>query len=228
MRLLRIALTAFLTGFSGAMMPGPMLALTVGQVAAQGFVAVPLICAGHAVLELVTVVLLLLGLRAIIARPAVRGVIGLMGGAALLYMGTEMVRSAAGVALALESHSVAPMHWAKVMVAGAAVCAANPYFLGWWATVGAGQLAQFAPKTAGEYLSFYLGHGASDLAWYSLVGVILVTGRSFLSPGVYQGMILVCGALIAVLGTAFVWTGIAALRGRAPAAGPDPGVAADG
>ena len=228
MRLLRIALTAFLTGFSGAMMPGPMLALTVGQVAAQGFVAVPLICAGHAVLELVTVVLLLLGLRAIIARPAVRGVIGLMGGAALLYMGTEMVRSAAGVALALESHSVAPMHWAKVMVAGAAVCAANPYFLGWWATVGAGQLAQFAPKTAGEYLSFYLGHGASDLAWYSLVGVILVTSRSFLSPGVYQGMILVCGALIAVLGTAFVWTGIAALRGRAPAAGPDPGVAADG
>ncbi|OIP02201.1 MAG: lysine transporter LysE [Armatimonadetes bacterium CG_4_10_14_0_8_um_filter_66_14] len=228
MRLLRIALTAFLTGFSGAMMPGPMLALTVGQVAAQGFVAVPLICAGHAVLELVTVVLLLLGLRAIIARPAVRGVIGLMGGAALLYMGVDMVRGATGVALALESHSVAPMHWAKVMVAGAAVCAANPYFLGWWATVGAGQLAQFAPKTAGEYLSFYLGHGASDLAWYSLVGVILVTGRSFLSPGVYQGMILVCGALIAVLGTAFVWTGIAALRGRAPAAGPDPGVAADG
>jgi len=176
----------------------------------------------------VTVVLLLLGLRAIIARPAVRGVIGLMGGAALLYMGVDMVRGATGVALALESHSVAPMHWAKVMVAGAAVCAANPYFLGWWATVGAGQLAQFAPKTAGEYLSFYLGHGASDLAWYSLVGVILVTGRSFLSPGVYQGMILVCGALIAVLGTAFVWTGIAALRGRAPAAGPDPGVAADG
>jgi len=228
MRLLRIALTAFLTGFSGAMMPGPMLALTVGQVAAQGFVAVPLICAGHAVLELVTVVLLLLGLRAIIARPAVRGVIGLIGGAALIYMGVDMVRGATGVALALESHSVAPMHWAKVMVAGAAVCAANPYFLGWWATVGAGQLAQFAPKTAGEYLSFYLGHGASDLAWYSLVGVILVTGRSFLSPGVYQGMILVCGALIAVLGTAFVWTGIAALRGRAPAAGPDPGVAADG
>jgi len=228
MRLLRIALTAFLTGFSGAMMPGPMLALTVGQVAAQGFQAVPLICAGHAVLELATVVLLILGLRAIIARPAVRGAVGLIGGAALIYMGVDMVRGATGVALALESHSVAPMHWAKVMVAGAAVCAANPYFLGWWATVGAGQLAQFAPKTAGEYLSFYLGHGASDLAWYSLVGVILVTGRSFLSPGVYQGMILVCGALIAVLGTAFVWTGIAALRGRAPAAGPDPGVAADG
>jgi threonine/homoserine/homoserine lactone efflux protein len=119
------------------------------------------------------------------------------------------------------------MPWATLMAAGAAVCAANPYFLGWWATIGAGQLAQFAPKTAGEYLSFYLGHEASDLAWYSLVGVILVTGRAFLSPGVYHGMILVCGALIAVLGTAFVWSGIASLRGRVPAEGPDPGSVSD-
>jgi len=151
-------------------------------------------------------------LRAVIARPVVRGVIGVLGGTALIYMGADMVRSAAGMALALDSGSVAAMPAGKLLLAGAAVCAANPYFLGWWATVGAGQLAQFAPKTPGEQLAFYLGHEASDLAWYSFVGLLLVTGRHYLSPAVYQGMVLVCGALIAGLGAAFIWAGIRCVR----------------
>ncbi len=97
MRFLQIFGIAFATGLSGAMMPGPMLALVIGQTAVKGFVAVLAIVLGHALLELATIVLLITGLRAVLLRPRVRGVIGLMGGGVLVWMGVDMVQEAAAL-----------------------------------------------------------------------------------------------------------------------------------
>ena len=52
MELLAIFTTAFVVGFSGAMMPGPLLTVTIGESARRGFSAGPLLVLGHAVLEL--------------------------------------------------------------------------------------------------------------------------------------------------------------------------------
>jgi threonine/homoserine/homoserine lactone efflux protein len=208
MRIARIFSIAFVTGFSGAMMPGPMLALVIGQTGAQGMRAVWAILGGHAALEVVTVALLVAGLRRVLERPKVRGVIGLIGGAALGFMGVDMIRSASRAALQMQ---VAAEHfpWLKLFLAGAAVCIANPYFVGWWATVGTGQLAHSAPRTLADYLAFYLGHELSDVVWYAIVGWIIVTGSAWLSPAVYMWLVLVCGIAIVVLGLWFVWTGVA-------------------
>lgn len=219
-RILRLALLAFVTGFSGAVMPGPMLALTIGQTSARGFIAVPLICTGHALLELVTVLLLIAGLRTVVERPAVRAAIGLIGGAALVYLGADMIRSASGLALNLDSNVPQTLSWPKLVLGGAAVCAANPYFLGWWATVGSGQMAHAALRTVDEYLAFYFGHELSDLVWFSLVGLLIVSGRHSLSPEVYRGLVLVCGGVIVVLGIWFIVAGVSILRQRTTARPP--------
>jgi threonine/homoserine/homoserine lactone efflux protein len=208
MRITRIFLIAFITGFSGAMMPGPMLALVIGQTGSQGMRAVWAIVGGHAALEVIVVVLLILGLRQVLQRPRVRGLIGLVGGAALVYMGADMVRSASRVALEMET-AADQLPWLKLALAGAAVCIANPYFTGWWATVGGGQLAYSAPRNAAEYLSFYVGHELSDFVWYGIVGWIIVTGKAWLSQTVYTWLVLVCGIAIVALGLWFVRTGVA-------------------
>ncbi len=216
---LRLFALAFATGFTGAIMPGPLLAAVIGQAAAQGFRAVVGLVTGHALLELLTVGLLILGLQAVLARPRVRGGIGLVGGAALLWMGWDMLRSAHGMTLKLDLAAADVYSWPRLMFWGAAVCAANPYFTGWWATVGAGQLAHMAPRTVTEYLSFYLGHEASDYTWYALIGVIIVTGRNWLTQDLYQGLIGVCGLLVALIGAWFVVTGVRFMgkRQEAPA-----------
>lgn len=208
MRAARIFSIAFVTGFSGAMMPGPMLALVIGQTGAQGMRAVWAIVGGHAALEIVTVVLLVAGLRHVLQRPRVRGLIGLIGGAALGLMGADMIRSAGQVALHTDV-AADQFPWLKLFVAGAAVCIANPYFVGWWATVGTGQLAHSAPKSAGEYVAFYVGHELSDFVWYAVVGWVIVTGAGWLSQTVYTWLILLCGVAVAVLGLWFIWTGVA-------------------
>ena len=207
MRISRIFAIAFVTGFSGAMMPGPMLALVIGQTGVQGMSAVWAIVGGHAALEVVTVMLLVAGLRQVLARPRVRGAIGLVGGAALGYMGADMVRSAGHVALQMGAHAEG-IPWLKLALAGAAVCVANPYFVGWWATVGTGQLAHTAPRTVAEYLSFFFGHELSDFIWYAIVGWVVVTGSAWLSPPVYTWLIISCGVSILALGLWFIWTGV--------------------
>lgn len=208
MRIARIFGIAFVTGFSGAIMPGPMLLLVIGQVGAyRSLGPVWAIVGGHALLEIITVILLMAGLRQVIQRPAVRGAIGLIGGAFLAYMGVDMMLNAERVTLNLGAVE-AGMPWLQLVVAGALVCAVNPYFIGWWATIGTGQLAHAAPCNLSEYISFYLGHELSDLVWFAIVGLLVVTGATWLSPHVYMWLILVCGAALIVLSLWFIWTGV--------------------
>lgn len=222
----KLFMLAFITGFSGAIMPGPLLVATIGQTTVQGFRAVIGLITGHAILELVIVALLVGGLQAVISRPRVRGAIGLVGGAALLWMGWDMLAHAADTSIQTQAHQSA-YSWAQLLIWGAGLCAANPYFTGWWATIGAGQLAHMAPRTVSEYLAFYLGHEASDYVWYSLVGLLIITGKEFLlqNQALYHGLIVACGIVILLLGLWFVYTGITFVAGKKTSAEEGPGPA---
>lgn len=210
----RLFILAFITGLSGAMMPGPLLVAVIGQTAAQGFRAVIGLITGHALLEIVTVGLLIAGLQAVLARPRVRGAIGILGGTALVWMGLDMVRSAQGIELDLGAAAADVYSWPKLLVWGAAICLANPYFTGWWATIGAGQMAHMAPRTLAEYAAFYVGHEASDYAWYSVVGLIIVSGHHWLTDEIYHALIYACGVIVALMGVWFLYTGFRFVSGK--------------
>ena len=219
----RLFALAFVTGLSGAMMPGPVLVAVIGQTTAQGFRAVLGLITGHALLELAIVALLMAGLRATLRRPAVRGAIGLVGGAVLVWMGGDMVASAGEVSLSLNAQGSAAASWPLLLLWGAGLSAANPYFSGWWATVGAGQLAHMAPQTRAEYGAFYLGHEAADYGWYSAVGLAIVSGRGWLleNTGIYRALLCLCGAAIVGLGLWFVYCGAALVLRRKAGEGRD-------
>lgn len=220
MRTARIASIAFATGFSGAIMPGPMLALTIGQVSARGFWAAPVIVFGHALLELLVVVALIAGLRAVLQKHSVRGAIGVIGGLALIYMGYDMFQAASAQELEMTAQAAA-LPWGRLIIAGAAVCIVNPYFTAWWATVGAGQMAHFSPRNVSEYLAFYLGHEMSDLVWFSFVGLVVSFGGQHLN---LTWLTMACALLIAALGLWFVYTGVRFATGHYDADAPiEPG-----
>jgi len=64
---------SFTLALSGALMPGPLLTVTIAESAHRGFVAGPLLMVGHAVLELALVVAIILGLGPFLKIPQVMG-----------------------------------------------------------------------------------------------------------------------------------------------------------
>ena len=207
---------AFLTALSGALMPGPVLFVTLRHSAAGGRWAGPLVVAGHAVVELPLVAAVALGLRERLQGTAFLGTVGLAGGAVLLVM-------SAGMLLSLRSlHLPGPEEAGQgggpgalgVVVAGAVTSVSNPYFFLWWATIGMGLLARAAPYALLGYAVFYAGHILADLAWYAAVAESVHRGRKVLSDDAYRLLVGVLAACLAGFAVWFAWGGAVRLVGR--------------
>jgi threonine/homoserine/homoserine lactone efflux protein len=213
MGLVAVALQAFFIGFSGALTPGPLLTVVIARSSTRGVKAAALLSVGHALLELLVVVLFIGGLSVVFEREGVRGVIGLVGGAVLVLMGAGMVwsarRDAGPVELAASTAGGQESRWwaAQTLGLGALVSATNPYWIGWWATVGAALATKALAAGRGGSAAFYLGHISSDFAWYLLVGLLVARGARRLNSIWYTRAIAVCGVGLAVLGVWFIKSG---------------------
>ncbi|NOY81895.1 MAG: LysE family transporter [Kiritimatiellaeota bacterium] len=216
-RFVRTALPAFFIALSGAMAPGPLLALVIAQVLAQGGLAVFWVLAGHAAIEAVFVTALARGFGRLLQRARVRMWLSLVGGAVLVWMGWMLAVQAGEVAVTAQAAPA--LSAAALFLGGAGVSLSNPYFTGWWATVGAGQVAALRLKEPRDYIAFLTGHELGDTAWYATVAVLLTFGRQWLSVGVYRTLLLLCAGTMVVMGAAF---GIVAFRARTGRRSPAP------
>jgi threonine/homoserine/homoserine lactone efflux protein len=200
-----IPATSFIVALSGALMPGPLLTVTVGEAARRGFWAGPLIILGHALLEAALVLLLLAGVGVWLHRPAILGVVALMGAGMLGWMGLGLIRASRHGRLQIDSQSHSGLN---PVLAGVLMSLSNPYWLIWWLTIGLGYVIFAARYGFLGVALFYLGHIAADLAWYSLVSGAVAQGRQFLSDRVYRGFLAGCGLFLFGFGGYFGVQGV--------------------
>ena len=200
-----VPITSFLVALSGALMPGPLLTITVGEATRRGFWAGPLIILGHGLLELTLVLLLLAGLGTVLNRPLVLGTVGLVGGLILVWMGLGLLRASRTSQLKFEADSDTGMHpvWSGIVMS-----LANPYWLLWWLTIGLGYVI-FAARYGflGVFL-FFTGHILADLAWYTLVSAAVAYGRNFFTDGLYRGFLAGCGCFLFLFSLYFGFQGV--------------------
>src|SRR5207244_11352709 len=110
----------------------------------------------------------------------------------LLLIAQKMLRGVRRLSLAAEIATVRPGIARGPVVAGVTASISNPYWLVWWATVGAGfTVTALALGTAGVG-AFYLGHISADFVWYTFVAGIVATGRRFMTDPVYRGLLVAC------------------------------------
>jgi len=96
--------------------------------------------------------------------------------------------------------------------AGALVSISNPYWVIWWASVGAAYMSKSLEQGAAGVASFFTAHILSDFAWLTLVAFVLATGRRIMSRAVYRGILVACGLFLLVLGVYFLYSGVGFLR----------------
>jgi threonine/homoserine/homoserine lactone efflux protein len=200
----QIFLSSFVIALSGALMPGPFLTVTIVESSRIGFRAGPLMILGHGILELMLVVLLFYGLGDLLRQPLVFGLIGLLGGAVLLWMAWGMFRDLPKLRLDLSPRRGGPKNqvWAGILVS-----LSNPYWIIWWASIGLGYILFAAQYGLWGLVLFFLGHILADFLWYALVALSVAKGKRLLGDRGYRTVIGVCAAFLVLLGFYFGWSG---------------------
>lgn len=200
-----IFFTSFVIALSGALMPGPLLTVTISESARRGLAAGPLLIVGHGLLELALVVALLLGLAPLLQHQTVFVLIALIGSGVLLWMAYGMFRALPELSLSTTAKAEGS---GNLLLTGALVSIANPYWSIWWATIGLGYILHCTKFGKLGVASFFSGHILADLAWYALISVAVWKGKNFLSDRAYRWVIGLCAAFLVVFSVLFLYAGI--------------------
>jgi threonine/homoserine/homoserine lactone efflux protein len=171
-----IFFSSLLFGYTGAMMPGPLLTYSIERSLHRGWKKGLLVPLGHIVFELVLVVLIVLGMGAFLNLPWPQIVILFVGGVMLLFFGADMIKSAVKGTLQLAVKDGAPPKRGEnleILVKSGLISVMNPYFLVWWASIGLGGfLLAHSTLGIGGVVLFYTGHALADISWYLAVSLL--------------------------------------------------------
>ncbi len=197
--------TSFVVALSGAVMPGPLLTITISESSRRGVMTGPLLIAGHGILELALVLALIMGLAPLLKREPVFIIIALAGSAVLLWMGVAMLRSLPAITLATDGD---PAGGRSLILSGILMSLVNPYWSIWWATIGLGYILHSMNAGTMGVVAFFTGHLLGDLFWYAAVSTAIWKGRRLLSDRSYRALIGACGVFLIVFSGLFAWSGL--------------------
>ena len=208
--LVTIFFTSFVIALSGAMMPGPLFTVTVSESSWRGYMAGPLLIVGHGILELLLVIALMAGLAPLLKQNAVFIVIAFAGSAILLWMAYGMFRALPELTL---QYAGEQKRGGNLLLAGALLSLANPYWSIWWASIGLGYILHSMEVGTSGVFSFFCGHIAGDLFWYTAISTAVWRGRSFLSDRAYRYMIAACAVFLVIFSCVFAYSGFVRCTG---------------
>ncbi|MGD1060122.1 MAG: LysE family transporter [Methanomassiliicoccales archaeon] len=194
--LLFLAEVAFVS-LSGVLAPGPMFAATIADGYKDPRAGVK-VSVGHALIELPLIVAIFLGLDTVLRDDSVFIAIGLLGGLILLYLGFDMIRSRHRIVQEESGSRRGPL------LSGVVLTAANPYWLLWWATIGAALIAGAVEFGLIMLPVFALVHISCDFAWYSAVGYTVNRSKSFWSKKWHTYLFVASGIIMLIFGIYFL------------------------
>lgn len=203
--------TFFVISLTGALSPGPLTTMAIVEGSRRGRWSGLRLAVGHALVEgpymgLIALALWL-GREAILRQPLVAGLIAIIGGAFLAWMGWGMGYNSWRRRLSLEGEAAKEARLGLVPT-GALVTLSNPYWWLWWALIIPIYLEDALAWGVLGLVVLYLVHWSTDLAWLSGLSWLSGSGRSLFSPGVYRWVLIVCGGALLFFGVSFVVAGL--------------------
>jgi threonine/homoserine/homoserine lactone efflux protein len=116
--------------------------------------------------------------------------IALVGGLLLVPMGIGMFRSVG------QAQADANEHIGSPIAAGILLSAGNPYFLVWWATVGAAMVLSSTRFGLWGFWLFAICHLLCDLLWITFLSALSFTGKQFFGQRFQKTVFAVCGIFL--------------------------------
>jgi threonine/homoserine/homoserine lactone efflux protein len=198
-------LQAIVISLTGVMAPGAVTAATLAHGSRQRWAGAWL-AIGHGIVEIPLIFLLILGLGTVLKMDVAKIIIGIIGGAFLIYLGIMTLREPISA-----DPNTKKSRTGGPMLTGLVLSATNPYFLFWWATVGLNLALQ--AKELGLYaiLIFAAVHWSCDFIWLTILSFTAFHGTNILSLRIQKWILGFCGIAMAAFGLKFLYDAIAML-----------------
>jgi threonine/homoserine/homoserine lactone efflux protein len=207
---------SFIVALPGAMSPGPMLTYTLIKSAKtnkHGYLTGAWIILGHAVIEFILIILLLLGFSYFLKNILVVKFIAVAGGITLVLFGFFNIKSISKGRFDLNL-SMAPTEnedsgllmkeraIENPVVGGIFVSISNPYLWVWWGTIGFALMVQYEITfSRWPYLiAFFAGHELGDLLWYLIISTLAFFGLKKLNRKVYKFIFIGLSLVLIIFG----------------------------
>lgn len=184
---------------SGVMAPGPITAAAIAMGARNRF-AGALMAVGHGIVEFPLMILIVLGMDKILKFPSTKIVIGFAGGAFLLIMAIQMLRSLRSA----EGQEV-KVTKSRPIVAGIVLSGGSPLFLVWWASVGLNLAITATSLGIWAFALFAIVHWLCDLIWFSVLSWASFKGSGLLGPRSQRIVLLICSLALLGFGLFFIY-----------------------
>lgn len=225
---------SFLIGLSGAMMPGPVTTMTINETIkfmkrGHSWFVGPSIATGHAILEICLMLALWFGASFIFHIRWVIFVIGVVGGAALIFFGILGLKSRKKIerefaqmlertsnenqvempAITINTHPLL-----KPLALGFVLSATSAGWWVWWASIGLNAInlsSSFNLKVFSSFdvfITFYFGHILSDYTWFTFISSIVSTGKKCINMKAYTIILMLTNVVLLVLGVYFIISSI--------------------
>lgn len=196
---------SLLFGYSGSVMPGPLLTYTINQSIRTGVRAGILIITGHALLELLTVAAIFLGLGAYLSTLTAQIIIGLAGGVVMMIFGAFMVRDVVKGKAKLDMEQKGKGRSGGLILNGIIISVMNPYFVIWWMAVGLGLImAAYNAYGVAGVAAVYFGHILADFSWYVLISFLVSRTRKLIKAKAYRIIVSVLALVLIGFGISFI------------------------
>ncbi len=186
--------------FSGVMAPGPITALTLGEGNRSPW-AGSYVALGHGIVEIPLMAAVAGGLGFFINSSFFKPLIFILGGIIMIHMALGMLRDAR-IEKAEE-----PLREGRPLRGGILLSLSNPYFLVWWATVGASMLIKAESFGIKGIVLFGGIHWLCDLVWLTALSWISSRGKHFFGGRFQQVLLGFCGIFLFAFGLFFVVSG---------------------
>lgn len=203
MSLLDFGIEVIVVSASGVLAPGPLFFANLIYGARPDKWSGIKVASGHSVVELPLIIILAAGVFAFDAATKYLGIIGLVGGIAIIAFAGLQVASVIKEKLSYDTPHMAGSK--SPFVVGVALSALNPFFLLWWFTAGLkliGDSAAFG-VSMGVAILFAL-HIWMDYAWLTGTAYLASRGVFLLNSKYYRLLLLGLSAVLMYYGIHFL------------------------
>ena len=211
--MLEILLFSFLVALTGALSPGPLLTFTIYKSLQnkRGYLAGFFIILGHALIELILILVLLAGATILFQNIVFLTIIGIIGGSFLIIFGILVIKDTykkdPDIDFNLQDNNMKG-YKGNSFLGGIIVSLSNPYWEFWWAVIGLGFMVNYNISFSNPVglLLFFIGHELGDIVWYVPVSTFTYLGGKKLNPKIYRYILIICASFMIIFGLYLIHT----------------------